>query len=116
MESPTNNPLDIVKGRDQEIGPVLGICIILILFLAGAYYFLIHELGGNSRGSSTGTTTEVIIYRHPATATSTNTTTTLTGNPRAVRAEQSSHEGNAELDAIEKSLESQTQSVNGLNF
>jgi hypothetical protein len=39
-----------------------------------------------------------------------------TNNPRAVRAEQSSHEGNAELDAIQNSLDSQTQNVNGLNF
>ena len=144
MESPKNNSLDVVRGRDQEIGPLLGIFIILMILVVGAFYFWSYELRGNSRSPLTGTTTEVIIYRHPITATSTNTTTTSTGNPRAVRAEQSSHEGNpravraeqsshegnpravraeqsshegnAELDAIENGLESQTQNVNGLSF
>jgi hypothetical protein len=116
IKDPKNNPLDVVKGREQEIGPVLGIFIIPVLFLLGASYFLVYELKENHRGSPTGTTTEIIIYRHPAAATSTDTTATSTGNPRAVRAEQSSHEGNAELDAIQKSLESQMQNINGLNF
>ena len=115
-KGPTKNPLDVVKGREQEIGPLLGIFIILILFLLGASYFLVYELKGNSKKSPTATTTEIIIYRHPTTATSTGAIATSTGNPRAVRAEQSSHEDNAELDAIKNSLESQTQTINGLNF
>jgi hypothetical protein len=102
MESPTKNPLDVVKGREQEIGPVLGILIILILFLAGASYFLIHELKGSLGSSPTATTTEIVIYRHAPISTSTETTATTTGN--------------AKLDAIEKSLDNQTQNLNNLNF
>jgi hypothetical protein len=116
QSSHEGNPLDVVKGREQEIGPLLGIFIILILFLAGASYFLIHELKGSLGSSPTATTTEIVIYRHAPISTSTETTATSTGNSRAVRAEQSSHEGNAELDSIQNSLDSQTQNINGLNF
>jgi hypothetical protein len=101
-KGPTKNPLDVVKGREQEIGPLLGIFIILILFLLGGSYFLVYELKGNSKKSPTATTTEIIIYRHPTTATSTGAIATSTGN--------------AELDAIQNSLDSQTQNINGLNF
>ena len=102
MESPVNNPLDVVRGREQEIGPLLSIFIILILLVVGAFYFWGHELSINSKNPPDATTTEIIVYRHTPTSTSTQIIASSTGN--------------AELDAIENSLESQTQNVNGLNF
>jgi hypothetical protein len=71
MEDPKNNPLDIVKGREQEIGPVLGILIIFILLVVGAFYFWDNEANNNSKRPPTATTTEIIIQRHTQTATST---------------------------------------------
>ena len=102
MEGPANNPLNVVKGREQEIGPLLGIFIILILLVVGAFYFWDNELNKNSKKSSTATTTEIIVYRHTPISTSTQIIASSTGN--------------AELDAIESNLDSQMQGVNNLNF
>src|ERR1035437_5352649 len=102
MEGPANNSLNVVKGREQEIGPLLGIFIILILLVVGAFYFWDNELNKNSKKSSTATTTEIIVYRHTPISTSTQIIASSTGN--------------AELDAIESNLDSQMQGVNNLNF
>lgn len=118
MESPTNNPravraeqssydgnpLNVIHGRDQEIGPFLAIFIILILLIAGAIYFWKEESGKNSTNAAT--TTEVIIYEHSRPA--------ATSSPATVSSTSST--GNPELDAIRDSMESQTGSVNNLNF
>lgn len=117
MESPAKNPLDIVKGSEQEIGPLLGIFTIIILVVVGALYFWTHEPNRIQKNSTNATTTEIIIRRHsPASTSTSESAASSTGNPRAVRAEQSSHDGNTELDAIENGLEDQTENVNGLNF
>jgi len=103
MKSPEKNPLDVLKGREQEIGPLLGILIILVILMAGAFYFWMYGLNGAPKRSSTATTTEVIIYRH---ATSQATSS----------GSQASSTDNVELNAIENSLESQTQGIDNLNF
>ena len=101
MKSPTNNPLDVVAGREQEIGPFFGIVIILALLIVGALYFWRYETDLRSKNQSAATTTEIIIRRHPA-ATST---------------EQSASSTDAsDLDAIKANLESETQNIDGLNF
>jgi len=102
MESPTNNPLDVVKGREQETGPFIGIVIILALFAVGALYFWKHELVTKSERASTATTTKIVIYRRASPATTTEPAASSTGN--------------AELDSIQNALESQTQNIDGLNF
>ena len=46
MESPSNDPLNVIKGRDQEIGPFLAIFIIIILLIVGAIkVFLERRIG-----------------------------------------------------------------------
>lgn len=102
MASPTNNPFDVVKGREQEIGPLFGIITILVLLVAGAIYFWSQEFGKNSKKPATATTTEIIIYRHARAATTTQAAASSTGN--------------AELDAIQNNLDNHTQNVDNLNF
>jgi len=102
MESPTKNPLDIVTGREQEIGPVLGIFTILILVTSGAFYFWTRESSKDRNNATTATTTKIIIHRRDQISTSTPPVASSTSD--------------AELDAIESSLENQTENVNSLKF
>jgi hypothetical protein len=101
QSSHEGNPLDVVKGREQEIGPLLGIFTIVILLAAGAFYFWMNEFKESKRGPQ-ATTTEVIVYQHAPAATSTST--------------NASSSDAAELDAMQNNLENQTKDVNNLNF
>ena len=110
MESPTKNPLDIVKGSEQEFGPLLGIFVILILVVAGALYSWMNESNRSPKNPTAASTTEIVIYEHPQASAS----TTAAASTSASEASTSSDD--AELNAIENSLENQTQNVNNLNF
>ncbi len=79
-ENNTNDPLNVVKGREQEIGPLFGIFIILVLFIAGALYFLMHAWSGNQEKPANATSTEIIIYRHAPISTSTAAAASSTDN------------------------------------
>jgi|GEM_PF-2193857 hypothetical protein len=109
MENPTNNPLDVVRGRESEIGPLLGIFIILVILIVGAIYFWRNESAMNSKNPRTATTTEIIIYKNAQASTSTG----MMGSSTEVAA---SSTDSAELNILEANLESQTRDVNNLNF
>ena len=96
QEKPLKNPSDVIKGREQSIGPIFAIFIILAVLVGGALYFFDQE---TDKGGAQTATTTVIIYRHAQ-----PTTATTSAN------------SNAELDAIKASLEIQTANVNNLNF
>jgi len=102
MNNPTNNPLDVVKGREQETGPFIGILVILLFLALGAFYFLKNELDMRSERPSVATSTEIVIYRRHIVGTSTPSTASSTAN--------------TELDAIQANLENETQGIDGLNF
>jgi hypothetical protein len=104
MENQPPKSLDVIKGREQGIGPLIGTLVILVLLAAGALYLSSRNFIRSPALVSAASSTEIFVYEHSNASTLPSASSFASSSSSSTASSEGSSPTTTDFDAVERSL------------